>query len=66
MRRYYQDGNLVGGQVKIAKAAPPRDKLTGADFKALRKKAMGGGMMRKNYSVGTHVTKEGNEKNEGY
>ena len=60
MRRYYQDGNLVGGQVKIAKAAPPRDKITGADFKVLRKKAMGGGMMRKNYRAGgdTHVTKE--------
>ena len=67
MRRYYQDGNLVGGQVKIAKAAPPRDKITGADFKALRKKAMGGGMMRKNYRAGgdTHVTKEGKTAKKG-
>ena len=67
MRRYYQDGNLVGGQVKIAKAAPPRDKITGADFKVLRKKAMGGGMMRKNYRAGgdTHVTKEGKTAKKG-
>ena len=67
MRRYYQDGNLVGGQVKIAKAAPPTDKITGADFKVLRKKAMGGGMMRKNYRAGgdTHVTKEGKTAKKG-
>jgi len=66
MRRYYKDGNLVGGQVKIAKAAPPRDKITGADFKALKRKpAMGGGMMRKKYSKGTHVTKEGKVAKKG-
>ena len=67
MRRYYRDGDLVGGQVKIAKAAPPRDKITGADFKVLRKKAMGGGMMRKNYRAGgdTHVTKEGKTAKKG-
>ena len=54
MRRYYRDGDLVGGQVKIAKAAPPKDKITGADFKALkRKSAMGGGRMRKKYSKGS-------------
>ena len=54
MRRYYRDGDLVGGQVKIAKVAPPKDKITGADFKALkRKSAMGGGLMRKKYSKGS-------------
>ena len=53
MRRYYRDGDLVGGQVKIAKVAPPKDKITGADFKALkRKSAMGGGIMRKGYLAG--------------
>ena len=68
MRRYYKDGDLVGGQVKIAKAAPPRDKITGADFKALkRKSAMGGGIMRKNFRKGsdTHVTKEGKTAKKG-
>ena len=54
MRRYYKDGDLVGGQVKIAKVAPPKDKITGADFKALkRKSAMGGGLMRKKYNKGS-------------
>ena len=68
MRIYYKDGYLVGGQVKIAKAAPPRDKITGADFKALkRKSAMGGGMMRWYYRAGgdTHVTKEGKTARKG-
>ena len=26
------------GQMRIARVAPPRDKITGADFKALKKK----------------------------
>lgn len=30
--------NLPGNQEKIAQAAPPKDKITGADFKALRAK----------------------------
>jgi hypothetical protein len=29
---------LKGGQKKIAGAAEPKDKITGADFKALKKK----------------------------
>ena len=29
---------LVGGQVKIASAAPPKNVINKADFKALRKK----------------------------
>ena len=62
MRKYYKNGKLVGGQTKIASAAKPFDKITGEDFKALkRQKAMGGGMMRKTFRKGgdTHVTKEG-------
>ena len=56
MRRYYKNGKLVGGQTKIASAAKPFDKITGEDFKALkRKKAMGGGMMRKTYDKGGRV-----------
>ena len=61
MRKYYKNGKLVGGQTKIASAAKPFDKITGEDFKALkRQKAMGGGMMRKTFRKGgdTHVTKE--------
>ena len=68
MRRYYKNGKLVGGQTKIASAAKPFDKITGEDFKALkRKKAMGGGMMRKPFRKGgdTHVTKEGKTAKKG-
>ena len=68
MRRYYKDGDLVGGQTKIASAAAPFDKITGADFKALKRKpAMGGGIMRKNFRKGsdTHVTKEGKVAKKG-
>ena len=44
-RAMYSNGELVGGQKTIAKAAPPPDKITGDDFKALRvKKSMGGGL----------------------
>ena len=68
MRKYYKNGKLVGGQTKIASAAKPFDKITGEDFKALkRKKAMGGGMMRKPFRKGgdTHVTKEGKTAKKG-
>ena len=68
MRRYYKNGKLVGGQTKIASAAKPFDKITGEDFKALkRKNAMGGGMMRKPFRKGgdTHVTKEGKVAKKG-
>ena len=34
----YNKGKLVGGQVKIASAAAPKDKITGADFQALKKR----------------------------
>jgi len=30
-------GGYSSGQKKIARVAPPRDKITGADFKKLRK-----------------------------
>ena len=68
MRKYYKNGNLVGNQIKIASAAKPFDKITGEDFKALkRQKAMGGGMMRKTFRKGgdTHVTKEGKTAKKG-
>ena len=68
MRKYYKNGKLVGGQTKIASAAKPFDKITGEDFKALkRKNAMGGGMMRKPFRKGgdTHVTKEGKVAKKG-
>ena len=68
MRKYYKNGNLVGNQIKIASAAKPFDKITGEDFKALkRKNAMGGGMMRKPFRKGgdTHVTKEGKVAKKG-
>jgi len=40
-RMGYKEGTpkkLVGGQVKIASAAPPKNVINKADFKALRKK----------------------------
>ena len=39
-RMGYKEGTpkkLVGGQVKIASAAPPKNVINKADFKALRK-----------------------------
>jgi hypothetical protein len=33
-----QEKKLSSKQMKIAKVAPPTDKITGADFAALRKK----------------------------
>jgi hypothetical protein len=63
MRQYYKNGNLVGGQTKIASAAKPFDEITGEDFKALkRKKAMGGGMMRKPFKRGGDVSKRTSPK----
>ena len=66
VRSFYKDGKIVGGQKKIASAAKPFDKITGEDFKALkRKNAMGGGIIGKSYSKGTHVTKEGKVAKKG-
>ena len=66
VRSFYKEGKIVGGQKKIASAAKPFDKITGEDFKALkRKNAMGGGIIRKSYSKGTHVTKEGKVAKKG-
>ena len=73
MRKYYKNGKLVGGQTKIASAAKPFDKITGEDFKALkRKKAMGGGMMRKTFKKGGgadaskfHTKKDGTKARKG-
>ena len=38
MKKTAKKKTLKGGQSKIAKAAPPCNKITGADFKALKKK----------------------------
>lgn len=38
IRKQYKKRQLSKGQQKIAKAAPPFNKITRADFKALRKK----------------------------
>ena len=47
VRSFYKDGKIVDGQKKIASAAKPFDKITGEDFKALkRKKAKSGGRVR--------------------
>ncbi len=47
VRSFYKDGKIVGGQKKIASAAKPFDKITGEDFKALkRKKAKSGDRVR--------------------
>ena len=47
VRSFYKEGKIVGGQKKIASAAKPFDKITGEDFKALkRKKAKSGGRVR--------------------
>tara|TARA_E500000318_G_scaffold108832_1_gene120523 strand:+ start:1032 stop:1412 length:381 start_codon:yes stop_codon:yes gene_type:complete len=47
---------LTGKQKKIAVVAEPRDKITGADFEALRNSKMGGGMVK--YAEGGDVREE--------
>jgi len=58
-RANYRDGKLVGGQSKIASAAAPRNKITGADFKVLNRKNLSTG------SSDTHVTKDGRTAKKG-
>tara|TARA_R100001015_G_C4628158_1_gene188164 strand:+ start:105 stop:245 length:141 start_codon:yes stop_codon:yes gene_type:complete len=38
IRKQYKKRQLTKGQQKIAKAAPPYNKITGADFRALKKR----------------------------
>ncbi len=66
VRSFYKDGKIVGGQKKLD-VAPPKGVLNKADFKMLgsMNKKAGGGMIRKGYSKGTHVTKEGKVAKKG-
>jgi len=47
MRRYYNKGSLVGGQVKLDKMGNNDGKISGEDFAVIRSKKMGGGMMKR-------------------
>jgi len=38
IRKQYKKRQLTKGQQKIAKAAPPYNKITGADFRSLKKR----------------------------
>ena len=62
MRRYYNKGSLVGGQVKLDKMGNNDGKISGEDFAVIRSQKMGGGMMqRPMYKDGSPKTKQ--EKN---
>ena len=73
----YKNGTTKGKtpttpkEKKLAALAEPRNKITFGDVVAGRKKAMGGGMMRKSFSKGksakkdTHVTKDGRTVKKG-
>ena len=76
MRKYYSKGGPSTGKTpttpkekKFAALAPPPNKITFSDkiVGASRKKAMGGGMMRKQFGKGgdTHVTKDGRTVKKG-
>ena len=74
MRKYYSKGGPSTGKTpttpkekKLAALSPPPNKITFGDVVAGRKKAMGGGMMRKQFGKGgdTHVTKDGRTVKKG-
>ena len=73
MRMSYKNGTTKGKtpttpkEKKLAALAEPRNKITFGDVVAGRKKAMGGGMMRKQFGKGgdTHVTKDGRTVKKG-
>ena len=47
MRRYYNKGSLVGGQVKLDKMGNNDGKISGEDFAVIRSKKMGGGSVKR-------------------
>tara|TARA_R110002126_G_scaffold85663_1_gene207253 strand:+ start:570 stop:1232 length:663 start_codon:yes stop_codon:yes gene_type:complete len=56
MRRYYNKGSLVGGQVKLDKMGNNDGKISGEDFAVIRSQKMGGGMMKRSmYKTGGKV-----------
>ena len=56
MRRYYNKGSLVGGQVKLDKMGNNDGKISGEDFAVMRSRKMGGGMMKRPmYKKGSRV-----------
>ena len=69
----YKNGTTKGKtpttpkEKKLAALAEPKNKITFGDVVAGRKKAMGGGMMRKEFGKGgdTHVTKDGRTVKKG-
>ena len=73
MRMSYKNGTTKGKtpttpkEKKLAALAEPKNKITFGDVVAGRKKAMGGGMMRKQFGKGgdTHVTKDGRTVKKG-
>ena len=76
MRQYYKKGKTVEkkksklGMVSVNLGLDKNKDVTQADIKGkyiVRKKAMGGGMMRKPFRKGgdTHVTKEGKTARKG-
>ena len=76
MRMSYKNGTTKGKtpttpkEKKLAALAEPKNKITFGDVVAGRKKAMGGGMMRRTFKKGgsgkdTHVTKDGRTVQKG-
>jgi len=76
MRMSYKNGTTKGKtpttpkEKKLAALAEPKNKITFGDVVAGRKKAMGGGMMRRTFKKGgsgkdTHVTKDGRTVKKG-
>ena len=76
MRMSYKNGTTKGKtpttpkEKKLAALAEPKKKITFGDVVAGRKKAMGGGMMRRTFKKGgsgkdTHVTKDGRTVKKG-
>ena len=55
MRRYYNKGSLVGGQVKLDKMGNNDGKISGEDFAVIRSKKMDGGMMEEAKEINSKI-----------
>ena len=55
MRRYYNKGSLVGGQVKLDKMGNNDGKISGEDFAVIRSKKMDGGMMKEAKEINSKI-----------
>jgi len=55
MRRFYNKGSLVGGQVKLDKMGNNDGKISGEDFAVIRSKKMDGGMMEEAKEINSKI-----------